>query len=481
MFLCLNAICNGIQVFDIRGFTNLTNLQKFVKEFISIVRKEKSVSELVINLFSSPCQTTVIYTKKEYLMTMLVKHDPEGADKEVDAHTIDKQKEIFDFVDKKVLANPYWFKKGHVVEVAGVLGRLIRRKPSRLMKTPIVLEHGIIGYRKRSDSKDGFFQCTVNLKTNKPEDLLRHLIEQDNMRVKGMKARAIEKITYLFCSVWYPPFVFDDEAITLKPKFVIDVTYKGNRVLFNNHSFICVISPIEPPLAPFRDKAVDCFNEIIGTAGLLGIEGCTVTPDDTQIFQFTEKLGTQIGYSLPRTPTVRSFISEDFLRDPVNVYQFERFCPFRKYKKSVMLDVVGKAEKITQDKDIKNYIISYLDAKTHFLIEQFKTSFLLTWIVLEKHIDELWLRTLISRNVSGRRLGKLSKSMLWTVDDKLETLNLLDQISNERYFEIIRLKKIRNAIVHKGRAVTKQETEECLRFSLDIVKEIVRDKCLIEL
>lgn len=376
--------------------------------------------------------------------------------------------------------DPYWFKQGDGVEVAGVLGKLLRRQSSRLMKPIRVMEYGRIGYRKRQGSRDGYFQCMVNLKTNKPKDLLRAITGKRDMRARAIR-RALKKPSYLFGAVWYPPFVFDDETITLKPKFVVDITYKGNRILFNNHSFIFVMSPIEPPLAPFRDKAVECFNEIIGTAELVGIEGCTVTFDDALIFQFTENLDRQIGQTRSQTPTARSFISEDFLRNPVNVYQFERFCPFRKYKKSVIVEVVRKAEKITQDEDIKNYILSYMDAKTHFLIEQFKTSFLLAWIVLEKYIDELWSKTLISRNVSGKRFGKLAKSMLWTVDDKLETLNLLGQISNEHYFEIIRLKSIRNAIVHKGRNVTKQETEECLRFSLNIVREIVRNKCLIEL
>ncbi len=138
------------------------------------------------------------------------------------------------------------------------------------------------------------------------------------------------------------------------------------------------------------------------------------------------------------------------------------------------------AEAINKEKGVKQYLLSLLDANTHFLIEQYKTSFLLTWIVLEKYIDDLWSETLVSQKISKNRIEKL-QSMLWTADDKLEALNLLGLMANERYFEIIRLKKIRNAIVHDGRDVTKQESEECLKVSLAIIKEIIRNKCFLEI
>lgn len=62
----------------------------------------------------------------------------------------------------------------------------------------------------------------------------------------------------------------------------------------------------------------------------------------------------------------------------------------------------------------------------------------------------------------------------------MEALNLTGLLINERYNEVIRLKKIRNDIVHEGRNVTKQEAEECLRFSLGIIKEVVRNECFVE-
>ena len=93
----------------------MTNLQKFVKDFISIARKKKGASKFPLELFSSPCQITVIYIKKNYLMIMLAKHDPEGVDKEVYAHTVNKQK-ISHLVDKKYLWIHIGSNKGMVLK-----------------------------------------------------------------------------------------------------------------------------------------------------------------------------------------------------------------------------------------------------------------------------------------------------------------------------------------------------------------------------
>jgi uncharacterized protein YutE (UPF0331/DUF86 family) len=70
--------------------------------------------------------------------------------------------------------------------------------------------------------------------------------------------------------------------------------------------------------------------------------------------------------------------------------------------------------------------------------------------------------------------------MLWTADDKLETLNLLGEISEERYSQIVRLKRIRNAIVHEERSVVLGEAKECNDLARNIVREIIRKKSFVE-
>jgi hypothetical protein len=453
-------------------------LDEFVKDLLMNIRKIKD-DDFYSRIFSAPCQIDVLYSENDCLMTLVVKHDAKRND-EVHPHAVEERENLRDIVDKEILSDPYWSELDATVEIAGLLSRYLQTEVLKKMESPsLVQSTRVCGKGTLGEARDGIVQCLVDVKTDKSEDIVSSVASMDEVK-QATEASVESGRKHLLSALWYPPFVFEDEPVSLKSRFVFRTAYKDYEVLLDNHSHIYIVAPIEPPLAPFMNAAVDCFNEIIGVAQFFGIEGCTVTRDDIVYFEFTKEFEQTPGYALFKRPNFRSLVSESFAADQANVYQFEKYCRFGHYRKAAVQEAVKKAEIVAQNVEVKSYVLSYLDAKTHFSIEQYKTSFLLAWIVLEKYIDSLWSSTLVSRNVSGKRLGKLAKSMLWTIDDKLEVLNLLGGITNERYFELVRLKEIRNKIVHKERIVTSQETEECLRFALDILKDVVRSRCLVE-
>jgi hypothetical protein len=453
----------------------LTTIETFVAEFVSIIRKA-TINKYFSDLFVSPCQISGFYNTDIKLLTMVMKHDPKEKDR-ISIFESDERKNIFEEAQKE-LFNAYWSKKGYLVELTATLGKLLWFTPHIKMKAPFYVSSGKFGAHKNSKvSKDGFFQCLVDPEMASPKDMLQKLLEHGRKRAKTEK---ITKINFLVGAVWYPLFVISDEPMTLMPKFVIKSKYKGYPILLNNHCFIFIKPSIKPPLAPFMNEAITCLNEIIGVAQIYGIEGSKIPPEDLLILEYDKKLERTLGFSLSPTPTIRSLLLFDFIRRPTTIFEFEKHQSFKRYEKAAILEVIKKANIIMKNQTVRDYVLSLLDAKTHLLIKEHKTSFLLSWVVLEKYIDDVWLEMLKSQEVTGKRFDKLAKSILWSADDKLETLNLLNVIENERYFEIIRLKAIRNKIIHEERKVTEREAKEVLQISTQIVKEIIRSRCFVE-
>ena len=69
------------------------------------------------------------------------------------------------------------------------------------------------------------------------------------------------------------------------------------------------------------------------------------------------------------------------------------------------------------------------------------------------------------KGILGKRKQKLVESMRWTADTILETLNLVGKLSDNAYKEVIRLKKLRNNILHNGVRAAKIEAEECVTLA----------------
>lgn len=460
----------------------MKTLEEFVRDFISLTRKRKESKEFPLELFHSPCQATALFIKNHSVVVLIIKHEPKLKDLEVTNYVVNSLKDAHALVNKKVLTNPYWAERSALVEIAGLLGSCLKVDYATSIRRARGFTAHLIGYKKERKRFDGCMVFFLDEEKHSPNDLLLRVLEsidRRRQRERIMSKREKEDV-YIFSAFWYPPFVFQDELITLDPRFVIDTKYKGYRILFDNKSFISILSPIKPPIGPFEDKGLEILNEIIGTANLFGIDGTAVTRDEIVYFEYSKDLKYRIGIGRKPTPTIRSVVFEDYCKDPPSIYRFGRFCRFNQFKKSDIEDLVKKAERIMQNEEIANYISLYLDAKTHLLANQPKSAFLLAWIVVEKYVNDIWSKTLTDRGISGKRYSKLIKSILWTIDDELEALNLMGQLSNKRYFQINRLKSIRNAVIHKERKVQPQEAEECVKLVVDIVRELVRDRCFVE-
>lgn len=460
----------------------VSTVEKFTSDFAEYMRENASL--FMESVFISPYQIVVLNETYNHRVLMIIKHDPKEVDRKIQIIESKNFNETLKKVDSEILTDKYWLQNDVCVRLAGQLNQILRTPTPTSAKMPSWRGSHYLRVKEKPEITDALLSFLLDFENTSVEALLRKggfLLRKAPVKEEEKKetAGAVKKTNVPVGAMWYPPFIFDDEVIGLREKFVFESNYKGYKIYFNNQSLIFLNSPLKEPEESFQKEVAQLFNEIIAVAQIYEIEGGTVSNRDVMNFEYDEKFENLISRGYNPSSSVRSLIVEDVQRRQ-SIYEFSEHFDFKRYKKTLFNEVLRSGEKITKNKSATDYLLSFLDAKTHFLIEQYKTSFLLAWIVLEKYIDAVWEETLVSRKISDKRIKKLARSSLWTADDKLETLNLMDLFVNERYNEVIRLKKIRNNIVHEGRNVTKQEAEECLRFSLGIIKEVVRNKCFVE-
>jgi len=448
-------------------------MEKWVYEFVTLARKKEFFSDFL----ASPCQITAILIGEERFLIILVRHDMKRADLEILSLSAESSgEEAWDIIDSRVLVDPYFLEKGYAIEIAGMLGKILRRHPS-VPEEPHITG---FGYFKDHKIEEGYLLISgVDIRKDTPKNLPSLRARRGaSIRTPHKAAETAREVEFI-ASMWFPPIAFEDGPITLRKTSVFQTEYKGHKVLFDNKSFISVLVPIKPPLGPFVDKAVDLMNEIIATANILDVAGIAVAAEDIVTFTHKEDAQHPSAVGHWKKPTVRSLLFEDFLGAPSRIYEFDSFVSFRIINTSLMESIIRKAEKITGNREMKNYLSLFLDATTHVIAGASKAAFLHGWIVIEKYVDDLWSKEIVQQGIAGRRRKKL-ESILWTTDYKLEVLNLMGAIPNERYVEIIRLKRIRNGIVHEERKVHSREAQECLKLCKSIVLELVRSKCFVE-
>jgi hypothetical protein len=434
--------------------------------------------------FARPCQLTAIFVKKDNVLFIIAKHDSESKDKEINIHTAADRKALKKLLEETILKDAYWKNESILLSLTSIFAGYLENFAQygiQLKREKCIW--GSLRTRWSSSKTNGCVICSIDPETETVEnivDCIERKLKQLDDEHFHLFPKYMDEYKDLFVAFWYPPLIFDDYPIRLNMEILFENSYKNHRVFFTNMSQICILIPIKPPFRDFVPEALECLNEIIGVSTIFGIDGLKVTADDIHNFTLTADLKEIVGYGRPGKLTLQRYLMEETIGSVAGFFGLDRNIQFRKVTKERFVDLLKKTEKIVANKELKSYISLCLDAKTHFLKQEMKTAFLLSWIVIEKYIDSLWAEYLSSQNTPKKRFDKLTKSMLWSADDKLETLNLLGQISNDRYSQIARLKSNRNKVVHEERKIVSNEAKECNELGIKIVQEIIRVKCFIE-
>lgn len=142
-----------------------------------------------------------------------------------------------------------------------------------------------------------------------------------------------------------------------------------------------------------------------------------------------------------------------------------------------LVDIIETAEKISKNEQLQSLSLLLLESYTHLVNMEFSPAFLLSWYVIENWLMERWDNLLNDKSISGKRREKLRGHLLYkTADRIIEVFNLVSEISNEEYFQLMKFKDTRNGIVHSGIVPSREIVDECFNYAHRIVKNCVQDE-----
>ena len=131
--------------------------------------------------------------------------------------------------------------------------------------------------------------------------------------------------------------------------------------------------------------------------------------------------------------------------------------------------ILLKTEKILADKELAAELRLLNECLTHFMNSEFGPSFIMGWTMIEKYFSKLWKNFLNEKEVTGRRLNKLTQTTRWSIDSVLESLSLQSKIDSDSYKDLIKLKDKRNKFYHEGKLITKNDAALCLNYAEKLI------------
>lgn len=239
--------------------------------------------------------------------------------------------------------------------------------------------------------------------------------------------------------------------------------YKGNTIVLTKDGFIAICQEN-------KADAIDMLNEIMATALFYNVESRAIRP--MEIFENKVDMKThsitsfQVSPSSPRTQLLDKIMQNSFSTD---TFEYERTI----IQKKKILDVIKRAEIITQYGELSNFLKFALESHTYYRNSEYAQSLIMSWLILENFIKRKLLEMIQSKGISGDRKGKLKNTLSWTTDHRLELLNISGKIVDCEYEKLMALKGIRNGIVHRGKKCSANDARKCLEMALQKVRVLI--------
>jgi len=457
----------------------------WLRELISEFRKEsEKLSEeerlRISNLddFFPPCQLLFLWPKDVGIQYLICMHDDNRKDMEIEVVGPFPTYEAINTLDS-ILKDPKYRRKLSDVEkkrvfdqtitfaeiLEGVfLGFLqeIRNKP--FQKPPPT---GIIGTKQMVSWESFLWIIVGNIAELDRTKVIGAIMEDARKAAKTKAETSVPQppkpeikscSTYFYPPIWVgklPRKTFREKAAGsfINPEKALDLKYKGRVVVVNQDGLIAIGEESIP-------KATRMLNEIMATSLLISIEAnavrelevCDATVDSSSL--------TITGWGT-RTHTLRTQLfpmGQVFLEGRIEI------------KEEHLIRVFEQAERISNEPDISDFLLFLLEAHTHLQNSEYSQSFIMSWVIIERHMLWLWNKFLKEEQMSRERRSKLTNPAYWTIDFVLEGLNIGGQLTKEEYDDLMVLKTKRNDIIHQGESAAFEEAEKSLKIAKEIVK-----------
>ena len=289
----------------------------------------------------------------------------------------------------------------------------------------------------------------------------KQLEEQEKYKVNGYG-------TFIYPPKWigdFPDLTIEDKLTNQRlGNYVKDpllTKYKGRFLFVEKDGYIAIEEKNE-------ETAIVLLNEIMGTM-LISNHGAYAVRK-SEVGRVTINAKHRM-ISFKETPNIcKHQILEKERR---RVYRSFPKILRNRISKDKMAKLILKAEKITADKDIKNYLVLYSESFGFFYEKEYTLSFLMSWFIFEKMLKS---RCVNLRN--QKNLDKMIKHDLdnkyWTPDLMIKALFKSGKINKNEFDYFMNLKGQRNCIIHNNGKSNYEEADKFRQFCLEEIKSLVK-------
>ena len=306
----------------------------------------------------------------------------------------------------------------------------------------------------------------------KYEDLEKYRVKSFKEVEKIIKKPTKNKVkgfgAYLYPPVWVdeiPKMHFNQriwsETSIYLGQTAVKTTYNGNILIITKDGFIAV--GIDN-----KYEALKELNTVMASALISEIPVISIKEFELGEAKIDIKTKTITNFSVGLS-SLRNILGSSIPQPLIHAREI--------VSSETLINVIKIAEKISKSSELQNLSLILLEAYTHVINMEYSAAFLLSWYIIEHDLMVEWDKMLGNKGITGKRKKKLRSHLLYkTADRVIETLNLLSKIPDDDYLKLIKLKKIRNNIIHNGETPSKEDAEKCFDYAFNIVKTLIKEE-----
>ena len=230
---------------------------------------------------------------------------------------------------------------------------------------------------------------------------------------------------------------------------IFDMEICNNQVIVNNDGFIFVKNKD-------KENVLKILNLIMALGTFYKFHLHAVREQEL-VMANCHKQDLTVAHMRWNTATKRTYLM-DYFFDPRYNYSVVK----TGVNPDTIKEILSNTEKLLGDEKLSEDMRLLNDGKTHFANSEFTPAFVMGWSVIERHYFDLWDTLLRQKNIGNNRLKKLN-SIQRPIDSILQILRLLDEIDENSYNHLMKLKNKRNEFYHNGTQISKDDANCCLK------------------
>lgn len=238
--------------------------------------------------------------------------------------------------------------------------------------------------------------------------------------------------------------------ISLQYEKAFDIRFNDIAMIVERNGFIVVGTP---------DKrlALKILNTVMAVGVLHDFPFFAVREHELGDAGYNKESLTIGGFSYEQNTLRSGLFNEGFWRERLDL-------DIKEMKESILQDIIEESSKIFENEKLIDEIGLFLESFTHFRESEFGQSFLMSWIVIERYLYQMWENWWKDKLANGEKIPNLF------VERVLQFLKSNGQISKEEYLLYDNLRDIRNGFIHSGNPIGKEEAKICLDEATRIIK-----------